>query len=93
MTKRRIFGPKGKTLRVVANYLYCNRLRMRYDEYLVKGRPIASGPVEGACKNLLKGRMERSGIGWTETIAEAVFHIEKGQQRIHPPGQWSVVLK
>ena len=21
------------------------------------------------------------------------FHIEKDQQRIHPPGQWSVVLK
>lgn len=110
MTKRRIFGAKRKTLRGVANYLYRNRLRMRYDEYLAKGRPIASGPVEGACKNLLKDRMERSGIGWTETIAEAVlqlraghlscdfdsywsFHIEKDQQRIHPPGQWSVGLK
>jgi hypothetical protein len=26
---------------------------MRYDEYLARGWPIASGPVEGACKNLL----------------------------------------
>ena len=48
---------------------------MRYDEYLAKGRPIASGPVEGACKNLLKDRMERSRIRWTETIAEAVFQL------------------
>ena len=24
---------------------------MRYDEYLANGWPIASGPVEGACKN------------------------------------------
>jgi hypothetical protein len=110
VTKRRMFGAKRKSLRGVANYLYRNRLRMRYDEYLAKGWPIASGPVEGACKNLVKDRMERSGMRWTETIAEAIlqlravylsgdfdsywsFHIEKDQQRIHPPGQWSVVLK
>jgi hypothetical protein len=110
VTKRRMFGAKRKTLRGVANYLYRNRLRMRYDEYLAKGWPIASGPVEGACKNLVKDRMERSGMRWTETIAEAIlqlravylssdfdsywsFHIEKDQQRIHPPSQWSVVLK
>ena len=35
---------------------------MRYDEYLARGWPIASGPVEGACKNLIKDRMERSGM-------------------------------
>jgi len=101
VTKRRIFGAKRKTLPGVANYSYRNRLRMPYDEYLAKGRPVASGPVEGACKKLLKDRMERSGMRWTETIGEAVlqlravylncdfdsywsFHIEKGQQRIHP---------
>jgi hypothetical protein len=110
VTKRRLFGAKRKTLRGVADYLHRNRLRMRYDQYLAKGWPIASGPVEGACKNLIKDRMERSGMRWTETIAEAIiqlravylsgdfdpywsFHIEKDQQRIHPPGQWSVVLK
>jgi len=43
---------------------------MRYDEYLAKGWPIASGPVEGACKNLIKDRMERSGMRWTEEMAE-----------------------
>ena len=58
VTKRRIFGAKRKPLRGIANYLHRNRLRMRYDEYLAKGRPIARGPVEGACKNLLKDRMD-----------------------------------
>ena len=75
VTKRRMFGAKRKTLRGVANYLYRNRLRMRYDEYLAKGWPIASGPVEGACKNLVKDRMERSGMRWTETIAEAILQL------------------
>jgi hypothetical protein len=53
ITKRRLPGPKRKTLNAVANYLYRNRTRMRYDKYLAKGWPIASGPVEGACKNLI----------------------------------------
>jgi hypothetical protein len=110
VTKGTLSGAKRKTLTGVANYLYRNRTRMRYDEYLGKGWPIASGPVEGACKNLIKDRMERSGMRWTEAMAEAVvhlraiylsgdfdrywpFHIEKDQQRLHPPGQWTVVLK
>ena len=62
VTKRALSGPKRKTLNAVANYLYRNRTRMRYDEYLASGWPIASGPVEGACKNLIKDRMERSGM-------------------------------
>jgi hypothetical protein len=45
---------------------------MRYHEYLANGWPIASGPVEGACKNLIKDRMERSGMRWTEQMAEAI---------------------
>ena len=70
VTKRGLFGAKRKTLCGVADYLHRNRARMRYDEYLAKGWPIASGPVEGACKNLIKDRMERSGMRWTEEMAE-----------------------
>jgi hypothetical protein len=32
---------------------------MNYDEYLARDWRIASGPVEGACKNLIKDRMGR----------------------------------
>lgn len=75
ITKRALSGPKGKTLSDVADYLYRNRARMRYNEYLAKGWPIASGPVEGACKNLIKDRMERSGMRWTEQMAEAIVQL------------------
>ena len=77
ITKRGLSGAAGKTLRGVADYLYRNRTRMRYDEYLAKGWPIASGPVEGACKNLIKDRMERSGMRWTEQMAEAIRTIRR----------------
>jgi hypothetical protein len=75
ITKRGLSGPKAKTLNAVANYLYRNRSRMRYNEYLANGWPIASGPVEGACKNLIKDRMERSGMRWTEQMAEAIVQL------------------
>jgi hypothetical protein len=75
ITKRGLSGPKRKTLNAVANYLYRNRSRMRYNEYLTNGWPIASGPVEGACKNLIKDRMERSGMRWTEPMAEAIVQL------------------
>jgi hypothetical protein len=75
ITKRGLSGPTRKTLDAVADYLYRNRTRMRYDEYLANGWPIASGPVEGACKNLIKDRMERSGMRWTEQMAEALVQL------------------
>src|SRR6266480_4076059 len=75
VTKLGLTGNKGKTLSGVSNYLYRNRTRMRYDQYLAAGLPIASGPVEGACKNLIKDRMERSGMRWTEAMAEAIVKL------------------
>ena len=48
---------------------------MRYHEYLAAGFPIASGPVEGACKNLIRDRMERSGMRWTPAMAEAIVKL------------------
>jgi len=74
-TKRRLKGLKRHTLVSVAKYLYRNRDRMKYNQYLKKGLPIASGAVEGACKNLVKDRMERSGMRWQIPGAEAVLKL------------------
>jgi len=49
----------------VANYLERNLEAMKYDEYLKAGWPIASGIIEGACRNIVKDRCERSGMRWT----------------------------
>lgn len=75
VTKLGLGGTKERALSSVANYLYRNRPHMHYDEYLATGLPIASGPVEGACKNLIKDRMERSGMRWTEAMAEAIVKL------------------
>ena len=75
ITKRRLRGQKKKILTTVSGYLHRNRFRMRYDEYLARGLPIASGAVEGACKNVIKDRMERSGMRWSEDGAEAMLKL------------------
>lgn len=75
VTKRGLQGSKKKALCDAAAYFYRNRDRMRYDLYLEEGWPIASGSVEGACKNLIKDRMERSGMRWTEAMAEAMLRL------------------
>ena len=66
-TKRKLTGSKKATLTKVCAYLENNLERMHYDEYLAKGYPIASGVIEGACRHLVKDRMERAGMHWTRT--------------------------
>lgn len=75
VTKRKLTGAKQKALLDAAGYFYRNRTRMAYDQYLAHGSPIASGSVEGACKNLIKDRMERSGMRWTPPMAEAMLRL------------------
>lgn len=66
---------KKKTLRTVCGYLGKNRQRLRYDEYLAAGYPIASGAIEGACRHLVKDRMERAGMHWTMAGAQAMLNV------------------
>jgi hypothetical protein len=74
-TKRRLGGARGKRLAVVCGYLAKNARRMRYDEYLAKGYPIASGVIEGACRHYVKDRLERAGMHWTRAGAQAMLDV------------------
>jgi hypothetical protein len=82
--RRTLAAAKRKTLRAVCNYLEKNQGRMRYDEYLAKGYPIASGVIEGACRHLVKDRMERAGMHWTIPGAQAML----GVRSVYISGQW-----
>lgn len=75
MTKRDLKGAQRKGVSEVANYLERNRTRMRYDEYLAKGYPIGSGVVEGACRHLVKDRLERAGMRWRPEGAQAMLNL------------------
>jgi hypothetical protein len=83
-TKRELTGTKKKTLREICGYLENNLQRMRYDEYLAAGYPIASGVIEGACRHLVKDRMERAGMHWTAAGAQAMLDLRS----VFISGQW-----
>lgn len=58
-----------------ADYLLKYRPYLRYDQYLAKGYPIASGIIEGACRHLVSDRMDITGARWRLDRAEAVLRI------------------
>lgn len=74
-TKHRLRGSKARRLSEVIGYLERNRQFMRYDEYLAAGYPIGSGVAEGACRHLVKDRMELTGMRWRTDGAQAMLDL------------------
>jgi hypothetical protein len=75
LTKRKLKGSRRKTVREVIGYFDGNRSRMRYDQYLAAGYPIGSGVIEGACRHLVKDRLERAGMRWIPDGAQAMLDL------------------
>ena len=67
-------GSKRKVVESAVEYLANNKDHMRYDEYLAAGYPIGSGVAEGACRHLVKDRMEQTGMRWTVEGARSMLH-------------------
>lgn len=74
-TQHGLKGPKRKTVQDAADYFEGNRDRMKYDAYLAAGYPVGSGVVEGACRHLVKDRMERTGMRWLPSGAQAMLDL------------------
>ena len=83
-TKRGLKKSQWQKLQTVCNYLEKNLPRMRYDEYLAAGYPIASGVIEGACRYVVKDRMERAAMRWTVAGAQAMLDL----RTTYVNGQW-----
>lgn len=85
-TKHRLRGASRKRLRQLCEFLEGNLHRMRYDEYLAAGYPIATGVIEGACRHVIKDRMERAGMRWKVPGAHAMLQL----RAIRANGDWRV---
>ena len=68
----------------ISAYFHRHRHRIHYDQYLAAGYPIASGVIEGACRHVVKDRMERAGMHWTLPGARAMLRL----RCIALNGQW-----
>jgi hypothetical protein len=82
---RRLTGEKRKRLLATITYYDNNRQHMRYDEYLSAGYPIGSGVAEGACRHLVKDRMEGTGMRWSLAGAQAMLST----RAVYLNGDWN----
>lgn len=74
-TRRRLSHNDRKPVDHCAHYLLTYAPYLRYDHYLAKGLPIATGVIEGACRHLVKDRMDVTGARWSLSGAEAVLRL------------------
>jgi hypothetical protein len=56
-----------------ANYMHALAPYMRYGDALRDGLPIATGVIEGACRHLVRRRLDIGGARWTTEGAEAIL--------------------
>lgn len=73
-----------KTIDDVARYLTNHTAMLRYDEFLSKGYPIATGVIEGACRHLIGDRFEITGARWSLKTAEGILRL----RAIRSSGDW-----
>jgi len=64
-----------KPVDTCADYLVKYAPYLHYDRYLAAGYPIATGVIEGACRYLVRDRMELTGARWRLGGAEAVLKL------------------
>ncbi len=83
-TKRGLSKPKKAKAEQCLNYFADRCEYMKYDEYLAAGYPIGSGVVEGACRHLVKDRMEQTGMRWRIEGAQAILSL----RAIYVNGNW-----
>ena len=58
-----------------ADYLTAKKPYLDYATALAKGWPIATGVIEGACRHLVKDRMDITGARWGLDGAEAILKL------------------
>lgn len=74
-TLKKLTGWRRKAVDSCVSYLLNNKSSMRYADYLRQGFPIATGVIEGACRHLVKDRMDLTGARWRLDRAEAVLQL------------------
>jgi hypothetical protein len=74
-TRRQLDGDKRARADRSADYLLNKRPYLDYRTALQNGQPIATGIIEGACRHLIKDRMDITGARWGLQGAEAILKL------------------
>ena len=74
-TLKKLTDKQRESVDTCATYLKNKAPYLKYNRYLDMGFPIATGVIEGACRHLVKDRMDITGAKWRLTSAEAVLRL------------------
>jgi len=74
-TNRKLKKSCREPIDICARYLLNHSNYLKYSEYLKKGYPIATGIIEGACRYLVKDRMEITGARWSLVGADSLLKL------------------
>lgn len=66
-------GERRKDLLAARRFFRNNLHRMKYSWFHDRGLPVGSGVVEAACKSVVKARMCRSGMLWTQSGGQTIL--------------------
>jgi hypothetical protein len=72
---RKLPAARRAALKVERTFFAHNRHRMEYARFRRNGWPIGSGPVEAACKSLVKTRLGRSGMRWSRQGGQHILTL------------------
>jgi hypothetical protein len=75
-----------------ADYLLAKKNYLNYPQALAAGWPIATGIIEGACRHLVKDRLDLTGARWGLLGAEAILKLRALRSNDDWDGYWTFHL-
>jgi len=78
-----------KLIESCLTFLRNNAHLMEYKRFRDNGWPIGSGPVEAACKNIVKQRMCRSGMRWSIPGGQTILTLRSIVKSNRWPAFWT----
>ncbi len=82
--ERKLSQSRKSVLARARTFFSRNESLMRYAEFRENGWPIGSGPVEAACKVVVKQRLCRSGMRWSREGGQRILNLRS----IVKSGRW-----
>jgi hypothetical protein len=83
-TRLQLRGAARKQVDAAADYLLKRTPFIDYATFIARGLPIASGVIEGACRHLVRDRLDITGARWDVPDAEAVARL----RAVRASGDW-----
>jgi hypothetical protein len=72
---RKLSAKRQLELNTERTFFARNKHRMTYADFRQRGLPIGSGPVEAACKSIVKTRLCRSGMRWSRAGGQRILDL------------------